>query len=130
MPEPISTTASGAYVSAGIMALLVGWLGDIGADVMMVSLSALTGCFIALSNQHSEQPLGKNFLFIFTGLSVSLITAWSIAGLIAQMFPMLSGAYLPSIIAIFIGFLSNRLSDVMRLLVGRGERLIKGDKND
>jgi hypothetical protein len=109
MTDPIATTAAvSAPVSVGLMALLIGAFGPVAADVMLVVLSALAGCFVALSSVKSKsifQALG----FIALGVLVSLILSWAIVGVVVSFVPSLSGPYAPSIIAMAIGFCSNRL---------------------
>ena len=50
MAEPVSTTATVA-VSFGLTALLTGWVGEVGAEVMMVILSAIAGSITSLSSK-------------------------------------------------------------------------------
>jgi hypothetical protein len=115
MAEPtISSVAAGG--SVGIMALLIGAVGPVAADVMMVVVSAIAGCFIALSSM-KEQSLLKSIGFVLMGVTVALVFAWALAVFFSGLFPSLAGPYFPSIIAMFIGFLSNRLPEIFNAVV-------------
>lgn len=110
MAEPtISSVAAGG--SVGIMALLIGAVGPVAADVMMVVVSAIAGCFIALSSIN-ERSVWRSIGFVLSGVTASLVFAWSLAGVLSEVVPALSGPYVPSIIAMFTGFLSNRLPEI------------------
>jgi hypothetical protein len=110
MAEPtISSVTVGG--SVGIMALLIGSVGPVAADVMMVVISAIAGCYIALSSMQA-QTLLRSLGFVLTGVAASLVFAWALAGFLTGMFPSLGGPYLPSIIAMFTGFLTNRLPEI------------------
>jgi hypothetical protein len=117
MAEPISTTATGA-VSVGFLALLIGAVGPVAADVMLVVISALAGCFIALSgakNQSIIQSIG----FVFIGVVVSLVLSWGTMNLIVSIIPQLNTPYTPSIIAMGIGFMSNQLPALFGALAAK-----------
>lgn len=101
MAEPISTTTVGA-TSIGITALLIGWIGPVGADVMMVVMSAMAGCVVAMSGVNSRTPI-QAIKFISAGVLLSLVLAWASAELISQKVPEFSGPYAPSIVAFIIG---------------------------
>lgn len=122
MAEPVSSTAT-AGAAVGIMALLVGWLGNAGADVMMVILGALSGCFIALSGA-PPQSIPEALRFLTASVLVSMVCAWSIAGVVANFAPMWQGPYLPSLIGFGIGFASKRMYRVLDLLLDKGENAI------
>ena len=111
MAEPISTTAaSTAAVQVGLAALLVGAFGQIGADVMMVALAALAGCFISLANDKPPRQTSAALFFIVKGiLLVSLVLAWSVSSVAAKLIPALDTPYAPAIVAFCIGFLGDSL---------------------
>jgi hypothetical protein len=107
MPEPLSTTASGA-ASVGFLALLIGAFGPVAADVMLVIISALAGCFIALSSSRNQSVL-QSVGFVLIGVTVSLVLSWGTMNLVVSIIPQLNTPYTPSIIAMGIGFMSNQL---------------------
>ena len=110
MAEPISTTAaSTAAVQVGLAALLVGAFGQIGADVMMVALAALAGCFISLANDKPPRQTSAALFFIVKGILVSLVLAWSVSSVAAKLIPALDTPYAPAIVAFCIGFLGDSL---------------------
>lgn len=117
MAEPISTTTTGA-VSVGFLALLIGAFGPVAADVMLVVISALAGCFIALSgakNQTALQSIG----FVVIGVVVSLVLSWGAMSLVVSVIPQLNSPYTPSMIAMSIGFLSNQLPSIFSALAAK-----------
>lgn len=118
MAEPIFATGSTAAASVGIMALLIGAFGPVAADVMLVVISALAGCFIALSGMQTQTIL-RSIGFVIIGVSTSLILSWGITNLVTSYVPFMSGPYTPSIIAMFIGFLSNRMPMILNLIIQR-----------
>lgn len=117
MAEPISTTTTAA-ASAGFLALLVGAFGPVAADVMLVVISALAGCFIALSSTKNQSVL-QSVGFIFIGVTVSLVLSWGAMNLVVSVIPQLNSPYTPSMIAMSIGFLSNQLPTIFGALAGK-----------
>jgi len=113
MAEPVTTTGAAA-ASVGLMGLLVGWLGPVGGDVMMVFLSAICGVFIAISGIRTT--FGQALSLLTLGSFVSLLMSWAVSSAISSQIPSLQGPYLPSIIAMMIGFSSNRLPQIMKAL--------------
>jgi hypothetical protein len=114
MPEPLSTTASGA-ASVGFLALLIGAFGPVAADVMLVVISALAGCFIALSSSRNQSVL-QSVGFVLIGVTVSLVLSWGTMNLVVSIIPQLNTPYTPSIIAMGIGFMSNQLPSLFGAL--------------
>ncbi len=117
MAEPISTTATGA-VSVGFLALLIGAIGPVAADVMLVVISALAGCFIALSSKPSQSVL-QSIGFIVIGVTVALVLSWAATSLVTSMVPGLDSAYTPALIAMFIGFMGNQLPSIFAAIVAK-----------
>ena len=113
MPEPISTTASTAAVHVGLAALLVGAFGEIGADVMMVGLAAIAGCFISLSNDKPARDVLASAFFIIKGVVISLVLAWAVSSVASKVMPVLDTPYSPAIVAFCIGFLGDSLPKVI-----------------
>ncbi len=111
MAEPISTTAAGA-ASVGFLALLIGAIGPVAADVMLVVISALAGCFIALSSMNGQTVM-QSIGFIVIGVTVALVFSWAATSLVASMVPGLDGAYTPALIAMFVGFNCNKLPMIL-----------------
>lgn len=106
------------------MALLVAWLGDVGASVTLVIISALAGSALALSS-HDESRNGKKATaFVLTNLLVSLSLAWGISGVVTSWMPQLASEYLPSTIAFLLSFAGKRLPSLLNSgLNGLMERL-------
>jgi hypothetical protein len=121
MAEPITTSsATGAAMSVGLMALLVGWIGQVGADVMMVVLASFAGTAIALSSNESN-TVKEAVKLLTIGLIISLAVAWSVASFVAAHIPSLDSAYLPSTIALMISFGSNRIAKWLNALLDKAE---------
>lgn len=118
MAEPTSSSAAIAAGSVGLMALLIGAVGPVAADVMMVIISALAGCFVALSSV-KDHTIKGDIWFTLKGVILALVLAWSLAGVVSSMFPILAGPYCPSVIAMFIGFINNRMGDIMNSVLDR-----------
>lgn len=115
MVEPVIATTSSATVSVGLTAILIGWLGAVGADVMMVILSAIAGSSIALTGQ--MKSFKESIFFVFKGVFLALILSWSASALLVVYLPSLSSPYLPSLIALSLGFLADRLSYMLNRLI-------------
>lgn len=116
MAEPVTTTTAVGAGSVGLTALLIGWIGPIGADVMMVVMSSIAGCVVALSGVTNHTLFGA-IKFISAGVLLSLVTAWMMASLIASIHPTLSGPYLPSAVAFAVGVFLDALPSVRNKLV-------------
>lgn len=119
----VQSSTGGGPVAVGFMALLIGAFGPVAADVMLVVISALAGCFIALSGVRKANIL-EAVGFVILGVTVSLVLAWALAGLVTSYVPSLAGPYLPSVIAMFIGFLSNRLPTIFNAIVNKAEEKV------
>jgi hypothetical protein len=117
MAEPISTTTTGA-ASVGFLALLIGAFGPVAADVMLVVISALAGCFIALSSTKNQSVL-QSIGFVVIGVTVSLVLSWGAMNLVVSVIPQLNSPYTPSMIAMSIGFLSNQLPSIFGALASK-----------
>lgn len=117
MPDPISTTTTGA-ASVGFLALLIGAFGPVAADVMLVVISALAGCFIALSSTKNQSVL-QSIGFVVIGVTVSLVLSWGAMNMVVSVIPQLNTPYTPSIIAMGIGFMSNQLPALFAALSGK-----------
>lgn len=107
MTEPVSTTAAGA-ASVGFLALLIGAIGPVAADVMLVVISALAGCFIAMSGMKGQTVL-QSVGFVVIGVIVALVLSWAVTGIVTSLVPGLNSAYTPALIAMGIGFMANQL---------------------
>lgn len=117
MAEPISTTTTGA-ASVGFLALLIGAFGPVAADVMLVVISALAGCFIALSSAKNQSVL-QSIGFVVIGITVSLVLSWGTMNMVVSVIPQLNTPYTPSMIAMSIGFMSNQLPTIFGALSGK-----------
>ena len=118
--EPTTTTAAGGYASssAGFMALMIGYLGNVGADVMLVILAALSGCVISLSGE-TKTSAWEAIKFLLISVVVSLILAWVLADVLVGYWPAANTPYAPSMIAMLIGFLANRLPQILNTVVSQ-----------
>lgn len=115
MSDPIATPAAGAAaVSTGFLALLIGWFGEIGADVMMVVLAALAGCFIALSNIQ-EKSLSRISMRLAMSLLLALVFSWAATSALSTIIPFLHTPYTSSMVALLIGYAtgSDRISKIV-----------------
>ena len=117
MAEPISTTTTGA-ASVGFLALLIASYFPVAADVMLVVISALAGCFIALSSTKNQSVL-QSIGFVVIGVTVSLVLSWGAMNLVVSVIPQLNSPYTPSMIAMSIGFLSNQLPSIFGALAAK-----------
>lgn len=115
-----TTAASAGYAStsAGFMALMIGYLGSVGADVMMVILAALSGCVISLSGE-TKTSAWAAVRFLVISVTVSLVLAWVLADALVSYVPAANSPYAPSMIAMLIGFLANRLPQILNAIVGK-----------
>lgn len=125
MPEPISTSTATAAGAVGLTALLIGWLGPVGADVMMVVMSAMAGCVVALSGVRNKSAVGAA-KFIAAGVLLALVTAWALASLISSVYPTAQGPYLPSIVAFALGAALDRLPQIRNKVIRAAEEKIPG----
>ncbi len=115
MVEPVITTTSGGTVSVGLTAILIGWFGAVGADVMMIVLSAIAGCSIALTGQ--TKKFSESLIFVSKGILLALILSWGISELIVTQLPSMKSPYLPSLVAFTLGFCVDKLSYVLNRLI-------------
>ena len=102
MAEPITTTTVTVTMSIGLTALLAGWIGQLEAEVMMVVLSAICGSMMALSAK--KKTFWESLRFMFLGVFVSTILAWSISFGIVNNYLNLASPFLPTIVALLFGF--------------------------
>jgi hypothetical protein len=116
MAEPVSATAT-ASTQVGLAALLVGAFGAVGADVMMVVLSAIAGCFISLSTDKPPKSIGPALFFILKGVLLSLVMAWAISSVAINLVPSLDSPYAPAIVAFVIGFSGDKLPHIITNLL-------------
>lgn len=124
MAEPISTTTAVGAGSVGLTALLIGWIGPIGADVMMVVMSSIAGGVVALSGVHNHSILGA-IKFISAGILLALVTSWMLAGVLASVYPNLGGPYLPSAVAFGVGAFLDRIPSIRNTLIKFAESKLK-----
>lgn len=117
--EPTSTASAGVIYSAssvGFMALMIGFFGEVGADVIMVVLASSVGCIIALSGTNTNSYLSV-LKYMVISVVVSLLISWALTGLLVSYLPGLDSQYTPSLIAMFIGFTSDRLPSIFNKIV-------------
>jgi hypothetical protein len=118
MAEPVSTTATASAASqVGLAALLVGAFGAVGADVMMVVLSAIAGCFISLSNDKPPKTFLPALFFIVKGITLSLVMAWAVSAVASNIIPSLNSPYSPAIVAFVIGFSGDKLPTMINSIL-------------
>lgn len=112
MAEP----ASGTAVSVGLLALLIGAFGSVAADVMMVVLAAIAGCYVSLSAIKVDSVF-QVIRYLLLSIVVALVLSWALASLLeAFLSQYLNGwhsLYTPSMLAMAIGFLNNRIAQVV-----------------
>jgi hypothetical protein len=115
MSDPFATPAAGAAaVSTGFLALLIGQFGEVGADVMMVVLAALAGCFIALSGIQ-EKSITRISMRLTLSLLLALIFSWAATSALSTVIPFLHTPYTASMVALLIGYAtgSDRISKII-----------------
>ena len=112
--EPISGTATAA-VSFGLTTLLAGWFGQVGAEVMMVVLSAIAGSMMALTEK--KKTFFESLQFIFLGVIVAGSLAWAISSMLVNQYPTLSSPYLPTIVAFILGFIVDKFPIILNNLL-------------
>lgn len=119
-----SSQQAPVFASAGLTALLIGWIGPLGADVMMVVLSALAGCFIALTSINGLSTK-KAIMFLCFSVLLSLVLSWAVTS-----FMGLSSPYAASMVALLIGYGTgtNRLNSLFSGIFNRVEKDIEGKK--
>jgi|APGre2960657373_1045057.scaffolds.fasta_scaffold18161_3 hypothetical protein len=119
-----SSQQAPVLASAGLTALLIGWLGPLGADVMMVVLSALAGCFIALTSINGLSTK-KAIMFLCFSVLLSLVLSWAVTSFIG-----LSSPYAASMVALLIGYGTgtNRLSGILGGVLNKVEKNIEEKK--
>lgn len=120
--ETVTATTATA-TSAGVFALLLGLFGQVGADVIMVIMSAITGNLIAIS-AISGQSTKESVMYMIISIMASLVLAWVFTGAIVSAIPAMNNPYLPSLIAMFIGVGSSRLSGIMNKVINKAEERI------
>ncbi len=117
MAEP----ASGTAASVGLLALLVGAFGSVAADVMMVVLAAIAGCYVSLSSVKIDNVF-QVIKYLLLSIIVSLVLSWVLAGMLeAFLSSYLNGwhsPYTPSMLAMGIGFMNNRIAPVVNQVFG------------
>lgn len=117
MAEPITTGVTAGAVSMGLATLLVGLVGQVGADIMMVVLASIAGCVIALTGQNKSYK--DSILYIIKGILISVVLAWAISGAIVGYFPSINTPHLPSIIAFVLGFSVDKLKGIVEVLLSK-----------
>lgn len=126
--ETATATASANYAmgSVGLSALLVGFFGEIGADVMMVVLASIAGCSIALTGKN--KAVRDSAIFITKAILLSVVMAWAISGVIVAYMPQFDTPYLPTVVAFILGFSGEQLSNILQNFVNK-KLLGKGEQN-
>ena len=111
--DPAESAHALAYASNSV---------SLSSSTHLLNRFTICGCFIAISGLRTTflQALG----LLGLGSFMSLLTSWAIASFAASQMPALSGPYLPSMIAILIGFSSNRLPKILKALTERVENKV------
>lgn len=117
MAEPITTGATAGAASMGLATLLVGLLGQVGADIMMVILASIAGCSIALTGQNKSYK--ASIFYIIKGILISVVLAWSLSALLVQYFQNLNTPHLPSIIAFILGFSVDKIKEIAENIINK-----------
>ena len=107
------------------MTLLVGALGPVGAEVMIVVMAAIAGSTIALAGDNTKS-FWQAIRFMLMGILVALILSWALSGLLISYIPALASPYTPSIIALLIGYGSDRLPNIFNSVIGRVTKKVQG----
>lgn len=118
MAEPISTGATAyAATSTGLAALMVGLIGQVGTDVMMVVLAAIAGCSIALTGQNKNYK--DSMFYIIKGILLSIVLAWSVSSAITSYEPQLGTPHLPSTVAFIIGCSVDKIKSIIEQIINK-----------
>jgi phosphatidylserine synthase len=124
MSDPIATpSVAAASISTGFLALLIGQLGQVGADVMMVVLASLAGCFLAVSGIQ-EKSIYKISMRILLSLLLALIFSWALTSILSTVMPFLNSPYTASMVSLMIGYAtgSNRIGSIINGAITKVEQ--------
>lgn len=119
-------TGSAAAGAVGLTALLVGALGPVGADVMIVVIAAIAGSTVSLAGDKSR-TFWQVVKFMTIGVLVALVLSWALTGLLTSYIPSLAGPYAPSVIAMAIGFIADRLPTIFNGIANKFTRKLTKD---
>jgi hypothetical protein len=126
MAEPSTTTVG---LGLGLSALLAGAFGVLVADVIMVVLSSIAGCYLSFSG--SDNMNYKTMLkYMVLSILLSLSCSWGISELVVKIKPSLNTPYLPSIISLLLGAYSDKLFKLRLIVLNLSlSKLTKDNKN-
>jgi len=104
------------------MALLTGWFGVQGANVTMVLMAAVIGCFFAMQSAPKDERWGSTAGFMLCGIGIAFLCSWMGASIVVQYIPVFDRPELPAMIALAIGVLSRRIPRFINGLATKGEK--------
>lgn len=129
-PTTTATSAAVAGTGVGVMALLSGWLGVQGANVTMVLMAAVIGCFFAMQSAPKDERWGATAGFMLCGIGIAFLCSWMGASVIVTYVPSFDRPELPAIISLAIGVLSRRIPKFINGLATKGEKHIGVDEGE
>lgn len=118
MADPVITpTATAAAVSFGLTALLTGWIGQVGAEVMIVIIAAIAGGMVSLSSRKTS--FWESLRFISMGVFVAAALAWAISSAIVSKYPEFASPYLPTMVAFVIGAIVDKFPLLFSIIIDK-----------
>lgn len=117
MADPIVTPTATVVVSFGLTTLLAGWIGQVGADVMIVFIAAIAGGMVALTKK--KLTFWESVGFLLLGVLVSAVLAWAISSAIVSKYPELASPYLPTIVSFLIGAFVDKIPLVFEIVINK-----------
>ena len=117
MADRIITPTATAAVSFGLTALLAGWLGQVGAEVMIVFIAAIAGGMVSLSKKRLD--FWGSIRFISFGVIVAASLSWAISSAIVSKYPELASPYLPTIVSFLLGAFWDKLPLLFDIVVSK-----------
>lgn len=133
-----TSTATGAAMSGapttgagvGVMALLSGWFGVQGANVTMVLMAAVIGCFFSMQSATKDERWLSTAGFMLCGIGIAFLCSWMFASILVGYVPAVDRPELPALFALAIGVLSRRIPKFINSLATKGEKQIGIDEGE
>lgn len=117
MADPVITPTATAAVSFGLTALLAGWIGQVGAEVMIVFIAAIAGGMVSLSKK--KLTFWESIRFISLGVIVAATLSWAISSAIVSVYPQFSSPYLPTIVSFIIGTFVDKIPLLFDIVISK-----------
>lgn len=108
----------------GVMALLTGWVGVQGANVTMVLMAAIIGCFFAMQHAPKDERWASTAGYMLCGIGIAFLCSWMGASILVSYVPAVDRPELPALFSLAIGVLSRRIPKFINGLATKGEKHI------